>query len=124
MIVGLPAAGISAVFYLIAAVLMPVVTLWRMARGEAMHPGGWALVARQVAVAAAIIVTVLLTALAIGALLPAAPVDGGGGGEGGAEPALRAVGRIAIWISLGTLALVLIGVRVGAFIVARRDRRG
>ena len=119
MIVGLPGAGISAFFYLLCVLLMPVHAAWLVARRRPLPPGGWRLIARQWVIAAGIIAVLYLGGLFLGLFVQDhRPVS-----AAGTEPVDRVLARVGIWLALGTLALVLLVIQLLSLAERRRRRR-
>lgn len=52
---GIPGTGISGLFYILCALLMPVIELWRAARRGSLSGGQWRLAFTQAAIAAGIV---------------------------------------------------------------------
>jgi hypothetical protein len=57
MIAGLPITGIGGVFYLLLALWMPVVELWRLGQGKSSVEA-WKTIARQLIIQAGVLVTI------------------------------------------------------------------
>lgn len=72
MTAGLPGTGIGGVFYLLSALLMPLVELVKTLRGQSSWPR-WVLVIRQLAMASGIIAGMWMLGIALGLLLEAQP---------------------------------------------------
>jgi hypothetical protein len=143
MTVGLPGAGISVFFYLIAILVMPVRALWVVARGGALPAGSLGLVARQWTIAMGIVVVIWMTGLALGlaagdvvvtadaGTVTEAPADGAGTiaapADGvvtiAAEPLESALARVGIWITLATLPIILVIIQVLSLVTARRPAK-
>lgn len=68
MTAGLPGTGIGGVFYLVSALLMPFVELFRTLRGESSVER-WLIVARQLTMATAIIAGMWLMGLLLGVVM-------------------------------------------------------
>lgn len=68
MTAGLPGTGIGGVFYLVSALLMPVVELFRTLRGESSIVR-WIVVLRQLTMAGAIITGMWLMGLLLGVVM-------------------------------------------------------
>lgn len=125
MIAGIPGAGIAALFYLLCALAMPFVTLYRLATGRHQHPEGWRIVGRQVAIATGIVLVLVVTGYVVGALLEplaARPVSADADdGERALAGVDRAIAALGLLLALATLAVVLVAVRLLAL---RESRRG
>jgi hypothetical protein len=127
MIVGLPGAGISTVFYLLCVLVMPFRALWTVVRGGRLSPGEGRRICRQLVIALGILVAFGIAGILLGAVLPqpaAAPsvvVDPGAAGD--AAPAAlslpRIVGPAAVAFAFLTLAVVLGLVRLLAVLLPR-----
>jgi hypothetical protein len=118
MIAGVPGAGISAFFYLLCVLLMPFSAAWRMARGA--NPR-WPMVLRQVAIGGGI----LAGLVAGGAIVSAIAATGGTPVQPGQVGRLAldiglTLGRIGIFLGIGTLVLVMGSVQLYALIARRR----
>jgi hypothetical protein len=121
MIVGLPGTGIGGLFYLLNALLMPFVQLWRAVRSRT-GPPRWREVARLAGLAAAIFFGLWATAWVLDLVLPApATVVNGGGSVG--ESASRSLGVTASYVTFATLAVVVILVEFLAVLFGARPRR-
>jgi hypothetical protein len=104
MIAGVPGAGISAFFYLFAVLFMPFHAAWRTMRGQ---PVRWGLVWRQFAIGAGIVMGLVAGGAAVAAIAAgAAPTGTGQLGQLALEIGMT-LGRIGIFLGLGTLALVM-----------------
>lgn len=114
MTAGLPGSGIGGLFYLISALAMPVVELWRAARGRA-NPDRQRVALRQSVMAAAIIGVVWLTGLALALLHLTNPARDATG-------ALRLLWVAPGLIAFGTLATVLLAVELLAVALAVGSR--
>lgn len=114
MTAGIPGTGIGGLFYLIAALAMPLRAAWRYARGErdARHV---ALMVKQIAMAMAIMLAVWLTGVVAG-LWPTT----GFSTVGGHRVPVPAVFMMApVILTFATLAAVLFVVEMLHFVVAR-----
>ena len=123
MIVGLPGAGISTIFYLLCVLLMPFRALWWIARGRRLATGDARRICRQITIAAAILVAFAITGVLLGALLPP-PATTAGSASGVAEQATtlpRIVGPAALVFAFATLAIVLGLVRLLATLLPLRS---
>lgn len=130
MVVGLPAAGISALFYLFCVLLMPVRTAWLIARGQALRPGHWRLLATQSVISLGIVAMLFLTGWMLSLVLPGPPsvtADGGSPPTAGGGTAAAAVGTsigilsaFGLLLALITLATVMVVVQVLAWRAGRR----
>jgi len=72
MTAGLPGTGIGGVFYLLSALLMPLVELVKTLRGQSSWPR-WVLVIRQFAMASGIVAGMWMLGIVLGLLLEAQP---------------------------------------------------
>jgi tetratricopeptide (TPR) repeat protein len=130
MTVGLPGAGIGGLFYLISALAMPfhavarrIGARSRLTKGEADRAIPWALIARQVAIAAGILVALWLTGWILARLLVANPAVLGRAQSTAAGQELPNVLRIAaVIVSLVTLGAVLVAVQIARLVI--RSNRG
>jgi hypothetical protein len=120
MSVGLPGTGVGALFYLLSALWAPVNAVLRRTTGRS----------RGVAVsmiALGIVAIVAVSTVAIGALVPAATVHimdlDAGVGDGSARAAITPLVAILLLGPVGTLAFILLVVRIGAWIGARGSAR-
>jgi hypothetical protein len=107
MTAGLPGVGIGGIFYLVSALLMPVRSLFAVARGDDAR---WPTALRQAALAAGILGALSLTGWMLGWIIPHLLPEAGRTVMGGARSVdeVRSVVRIsALAVSLGTLAAVL-----------------
>lgn len=123
MVAGVPGAGISAFFYLLAVLAMPFVAVFRATRSRSMAAGRWSLVARQVGVglgiAVGLVVGGALVTLLVASGSPAATA------EQTAQAAWQmgsTLSRVGLAVGLVTLVLVMGTVQVAAWVVARRSR--
>lgn len=57
---GLPGTGLGGLFYILLALLMPLVQLYRVARGRS-HPGQWRQVAQQFLLSCGVLASLALT---------------------------------------------------------------
>ena len=118
MTAGLPGTGIGGMFYLISALATPLWEGYVRLRGRRSR--GWSLVAAQTAIAVAILAAVWATGWLLGLvlrvsqrLIPAAATSH----PGNLLPA------VALLFSVGTLAVVLLGVELLRLWVRRRPGR-
>lgn len=120
MIAGVPGAGISALFYLLAVLAMPFVAGYRAVRARSLAAGRWQLVRRQLAIALGI-----GAGLVGGGLLLTVLVSGSAPAPTVAQAAQAAwqvgsaFGRLGLLLGLLTLALVLVSVQLAALLVGR-----
>ena len=129
MNVGLPGAGIAGLFYLLAALAMPLRELGRALRGRS-SARRWRAVAVQTGLALGIIAAIWATAWTLGLLLAGTlTADPGAAGDGaaGAGPsaAERVTGLLAVtptYLTLATLAAILLGVQVLRLLTGRFPR--
>src|SRR5688572_23250672 len=121
---GLPGAGIGGMFYMVSAILMPFHAAHRTIRRRrdprlaAQPPVQWGGVFRQFLIAIGIIGALWLTGWGLGTVLTAQPSAFG-------EMQSRTTGRTlpnviklgALFLSLGTLCVVLLAVQIGRLLV-------
>ncbi|MEA2622113.1 MAG: UDP-glucose 4-epimerase [Chloroflexota bacterium] len=124
MIVGLPGAGISGIFYLVCVFLMPFNAVWQQARGRELPAGHWRRIARHWLVGAGIVAVLYAVGWALSLANPApAPLTAGGGGGGPTAEAesptavvpvspVESLARVGAVLTVGTLAGVAILVQV------------
>src|SRR5687767_1630898 len=124
---GLPGAGIGGMFYMVSAILMPFHAAHRTVRRRrdprlaAQPPVQWRGVFRQFMIAVGIIAALWLTGWGLGSVLAAQPSVLG-------EMHSRVTGRSvtnvikigAVFLSIGTLCVVLLAVQIGRLFVNRR----
>jgi len=106
MTAGLPGLGLGGLFFILSALLAPLVELSRIARGRSA-PGAWRAIWRQFAIAVTMLVAIELTLKGVFKLVALAGL--GGGLAGGS---VSAVPVAAIGITTGLLAFVLIGAKL------------
>ena len=119
MIVGLPGTGIGGLFYLLSALWMPVREAWRAATGR-RGVARWRAIAKLSGLSASIFGSLWLTAVALDMLFPSPPPQAGGAGR---ESVSSSIGVTATYVTLATLAVVLVTVEIAAAVVNRRGRR-
>jgi hypothetical protein len=129
MIVGLPGAGISTLFYLLCVLVMPFRALWTVARGGRLMPGEGRRIVRQVTIALAILIAFGITGALLGAILPQSPAAPSTADAltttGDAAPGVslpRIIGPAAVVFAFVTLALVLGLVRLLTALLPRTSR--
>ena len=118
MTAGLPGTGIGGMFYLMSALATPLWEAYVRFRGRRSR--GWSLVAAQTAIAGAILAGVWATGWLLGLALRASPRVVPGAATlhpGNLLPA------VALLFSVGTLAVVLLGVELLRLWVRRRPER-
>ena len=110
MTAGVPGTGVGGLFYLLAAMMLPVRGLWKRSRGE---PVSWRTVGRQGLLVAGILLGLAATGWLLGFVMEPRDVGSGVAWASGALPPDRNVVRwIALVTGLLTLALVLLAVQV------------
>jgi hypothetical protein len=126
MSVGLPGAAIGGMFYILSALCMP---LREVACWVRRKPGGARrarYVARQVGIAAGIVAVTWGVGLLLGAAVASRAPHAGPGRAAplgnGFAPHVRLLQQLALLLSLGTLAAILVGVQFLALILRRRLR--
>src|SRR5688500_1641707 len=124
---GLPGAGIGGMFYMVSAILMPFHAAHRTVRRRrdpglaAQPPVQWRGVFRQFMIAVGIIAALWLTGWALGAVLAAQPSALGELQARVTGPSVTNVIKIgALFLSIGTLCVVLLAVQIGRLFVKRR----
>jgi hypothetical protein len=128
MTVGLPGAGIGGLFYLISALAMPFHAIARRigARSGVAKTGDdrairWALISRQVVIAAGILVALWTTGWVLAALLIANPdVLGHAQSTAAGEKLPNVLRAAAVIVSLITLGIVLVAVQIARLVVGFR----
>jgi hypothetical protein len=122
MTVGLPGVGLGGIFYLASAIIMPLREAVRLGRRTGA-PRGW-LVVRQTALAGGILLALWATGWLLGHAIDvtsrAAPAIMRGVPIAAGANALRVS---ALFLSLGTLALVLGSVQAARLVMRLRDAR-
>lgn len=122
MIVGLPGTGIGGLYYLFSALLMPVCEAWRAATGR-RGPSRWVGVAKLAALALGIFGGLFATAVALDYFFPAPEPQRGAVGAP-IEPASSSLGVTATYVTLATLATLLVTVEAAAAVMRfKRGRR-
>jgi hypothetical protein len=111
---GIPGIGLGGLFFVISALLMVVVELYRTARGRSSL-ARWRFVGRQVAIAAGIVFTTMAALWLLELALPGDPLKvgagrGAGTKEGSRESLVAALGEIPLVATpiLGTLAFLVL----------------
>jgi hypothetical protein len=114
VIVGLPGAGISAFFYLLLVLLMPLKLAWRAIRRSGIRRGHVRLTARQLLIGLGILGSFSVIGLVLAAVLPEAPpvVETGGHGDATVVGIARGIARVGVYLGLGTLIAVLVVTRL------------
>jgi hypothetical protein len=111
--VGVPGTGIGGLFYLAAALWLPIRSLFRLGRARA----NWGVVLRNLALALGVLAGIWATGLLLGWMLAPAIQDS----DGGASPVhANVVSWIAFAVGYLTLAVVLGVVQVARCFAARR----
>jgi hypothetical protein len=125
---GLPGLGISGLFYLLGALLMPAVEVLRRASGR-NAPRPWRTVIAPALLAWGTLLTIALTAWIVGALA-SLPLPESGATEGSVSGAVVQVGATygiptipAGLATLGLLAAVLVSVQIVRCLLAFRAQR-
>src|SRR4051794_22120020 len=123
VIVGLPGAGISGLFYLVCAFAMPFHGAWRVMRGSPPSRSEWIRIGRSFTIALLVVAVLYASAWVLGMLPPpAASIDDGAAGAGaagtsGLPETVKAFVALGVAGTIATLALVLVSVRVLALFV-------
>jgi hypothetical protein len=116
MTAGIPGIGLGGLFFVISALLMVVVELYRTVRGRSSL-ARWRFVGRQVAIAAGIVLTTMAALWLLELALPGDPLEvragteqGAGPSDGSGESLVAALGEIPILATpiLGTLAFLVL----------------
>ncbi|MDP9206769.1 MAG: tetratricopeptide repeat protein [Gemmatimonadota bacterium] len=127
---GLPGAGIGGMFYMLSAIAMPfhaarrTVRRWWDPRLQDEPPVQWRPVLRQFMIAVGIIAALWLTGWAVGTLIAghaSAPDATGPTVPGRTMPNVVRVG--ALFLSFGTVCVVLLAVRLAALFANPKQRR-
>lgn len=121
MSVGMPGAAVGGLFYIVSAICMPVHASVDHLRGARSDTARWRDVARQAAIALGIVAVTWLVGVMVALLLgpasqpsaPAAPPAS----HLAALPATAVLQQVAVVLSLGTLAAILVGVQVLRLVV-------
>jgi hypothetical protein len=111
MMAGLPGTGIGGLFYLLAALLLPLRFAWLYARGQ-HDRGHLVLMFKQLAMSTSMIVAVWLTGIVLGLWRPL--------------PTVLTVASITvapIIVTFGTLSVILLVVEVGRLLIPSPSRR-
>lgn len=122
MVVGLPGAGLSTVFYLLLVGVMPLRALWRQATGRPLPPGEWRRIGRQWAIAGGILAVLAAMGYALPLLLDVAGSPSGGpASEGDTGPAslFVTIAGLGILVALITLGVLLAVIELLALVSAR-----
>jgi hypothetical protein len=122
VVAGVPGAGISAYFYMLAVLAMPFVAAYRVLRAGSLHAGRWSLVASQLSIAAGIAVGLALGAVALG-MIVAAPAPSVEQAAQTVHHVGSAVSRFGVALGLGTLAAVMASVYGASLLLSLRQRR-
>jgi hypothetical protein len=117
MTVGAPGAGIGGLFYLASALVLPFRSLLRAWRGEQVH---WRSVMRQAGLALAVLAAIWLAGWVIGLWAgPGLVVTPRTGIVGHIVRSTGVLGTAMLYVSVGTLLLVLVLVQLAALVVRR-----
>ncbi|HEU5219973.1 MAG TPA: hypothetical protein VFU23_15035 [Gemmatimonadales bacterium] len=118
MATGIPGAGIGGLFYLANALLLPFHGLRRRARGETV---AWRPILIQFSIAAGILLGIWVAGWLLGLWIGASAgtVSQRTFGAGSATRTARLLGLATIYLSIGTLALVLLSVQVARVLIRR-----
>ena len=100
MTAGLPGTGIGGLFYLLAALLLPIRLAWLVARGRSER-GHLMLAIRHLAMAVSMIAAVWLTGALLGLWRPLPPI----------------VTVAPIALTFGTLPVILVAVEIGRLVI-------
>ena len=121
MIVGLPGAGISAFFYLILILLMPVRLGWQAVRRTGVRGGQLRLIARQLTIGGGILGSFVVIGWVLATVLPIQTQGVDGGDMAVAAAAVeRGAAQVGVYLGLATLVAVLIGTQLLAMSLRRR----
>jgi preprotein translocase subunit SecG len=129
MTAGVPGAGIAGLFYLAGALLAP---LWNLARGAGIQPGirPWTFVWRLALLALSMLTGIALAGLLIGLVLTSpSSIAHLRGVPHGTSTTPFFIARVTVFLTIGTLVIVLAAVEVLAFFASprrisqRRSRR-
>jgi hypothetical protein len=124
MVAGVPGAGISAFFYLIAVLAMPFVAGWRAARARSLGAGRWRLVGRQLVIATGIALGLVAAGVLVALL--AASASPAVTAEQAAQVAWQVgstLSQVGVALGLVTLAAVVGTVQLVAVIDGWRRHR-
>ena len=117
MTAGVPGTGIGGIFYLVAALLLPVLAL---ARRRVRHSVTWHVVLRQFVLALGVLVGIWLTGWVLGLVL--VPLAGPASGAARSAAAARQENVLqgkALLATSATLAAVLLAVQIARLVVRR-----
>jgi hypothetical protein len=117
MSAGIPGLGLGGVFFVLSALLSPVVELYRTTRGRS-STAAWRRVGRQFAIATVMVIAVecaLRLLLLAGSLL--------GAGPGPASAGLSAVPVAPVGVTVGLLGLVIVAAKGLQLVVRFGGRR-
>jgi hypothetical protein len=125
VIVGLPGAGLSTLFYLFVVAIMPLHALWCVVMGRPLPDGHWRRIARQWAIATGIITVLAGTGLLLSLLVdqPSSSVADGDALRAGEEGLWLSVARLGVLVAAVTLGALLSIVQVLAIVSGVRRRR-
>lgn len=119
MTAGIPGAGIGGVFYLLTALLAPVWLAWCRLTGRRRTPGDWRLAFRHCLLAASILGVIWLTGWLLGLALSTRPVAASLPGAPLRAGSAQVLGAAMVYLTLATLAAVLVAIEVLRLIVVR-----
>ena len=120
MTAGIPGAGIGGVFYILTSLFAPLRTTVRWLHGDRPSKREWHLSMRHASMASTILAAIWLCGWLLGAVLVAGnPVTHAQGGIAGAGTS-SIIGAAMVYLTLGTLLCVVIGVEVLRLLVGRR----
>ncbi|HMG19602.1 MAG TPA: tetratricopeptide repeat protein, partial [Gemmatimonadales bacterium] len=120
MTAGIPGAGIGGVFYLVTALLAPAWMLLCRLTGRQRAPGDWRLAMRHWLLAATILGVIWLTGWGVGLFLTSRPVASAFPGAPVRDGSAQILGTAMVYLTLTTLAAVLVGVELLRLVVRRR----
>ena len=120
MTAGIPGAGIGGVFYILMSLFAPLRTIVRWVHGDRPTKREWHLSMRHASLASTILAAIWLCGWLLGAaLLTGNPVTHTQDGIAGAVRS-SIIGAAMVYLTLGTLLGVVIGVEVLRLLVGRR----
>jgi hypothetical protein len=117
---GIPGAGIGGVFYILTSLFAPLRTTVRWLRGDRPSKREWHLSMRHASLASTILAAIWLCGWLLGAvLITRNPVTYAQGGIAGALTS-SIISVAMVYLTVGTLLGVVIGVEVLRLLVGRR----
>ena len=119
MTAGIPGAGIGGVFYLVTALLAPVWMVVCLLTGRRRASGDWRLAMRHCLLAVTILGVIWLTGWGLGLVLTSRPVATAFPGAPVRAGSAQVLGTAMVYLTLATLAAVLIGVELLRLVVRR-----